>query len=104
MTKQEFESELSVYDCNADIIISDTDYKVIEFVYNFYPTLSDVYGKQEIAGIYTFGGMAVINDMFARAKEAQKYEQAIASCKGELNRLLREYATLKDYHSKVASI
>ena len=46
MTKQEFESELSVYDCNADIIISDTDYKVIEFVYNFYPTLSDVHGKQ----------------------------------------------------------
>lgn len=104
MTKIEFENELSVFDCNEGIVISDADYKIIEFVYSFYPTLSEVNGKKEIAGIYTFGGMTVINDMFARAKEAQKCEQAIASCKGELNRLSNEYIALKDCNSRITTI
>lgn len=68
MTKEEFENIINK-------TVSDEDFKLINFIYTFYPTISNTNGKQQISAIYTAGGMAVIHDMCKRAKIAADLDQ-----------------------------
>ncbi|HCT63891.1 MAG TPA: hypothetical protein DIC60_01200 [Lachnospiraceae bacterium] len=39
--------------------VSDANYKVIDRVYTFHPSISEVEGKRQIAGLYKSFGMRV---------------------------------------------
>lgn len=94
MTKQEFKENVEHF-TGLTASVSDCDYGVIEFVYNFYPTISETQGKMEIARIYAYGGMTVIYDMVARAKKAQELECQIASLRSQIEALVLKADELK---------
>ena len=54
MQKQEFEERI-------EGTVSDEDYKLIEFVYQFHPVIRNVSGKDEVAELYKSFGMALWN-------------------------------------------
>ena len=64
MTKQEFEQRINSTVC-------ESDYDIIEYVYNFHPSIDEVHGKDDIANIYKIGGMRIIRDMEKTAKIAE---------------------------------
>lgn len=67
--------------------VSVEDFIVIEFVYNFYPTIDEIMGKQQIADIYKVHGMRMIRDMHPTACKVQKLEEAIREKRFELDNL-----------------
>ena len=44
-------------------------YKVIERVYTFHPSISEVEGKKQIAYLYSTFGIRIIHDMLATAED-----------------------------------
>lgn len=82
MTKQEFESRLG-----EGKTVTDAQYKVIEYVYNFYPAISETAGKDQIACLYSMFGMTVIKDMYPRAHRAEEVEREIRVARERLNEL-----------------
>lgn len=70
MTKQEFEKLLGEE-------VSYANFSVIETVYNFHPSISERHGKTEIVHMYQLGGMAVMEDMYVRAKRLQSTDEVI---------------------------
>lgn len=87
MQKQEFEKLIEQK-------ISDADYAVIEFVYQFHPVVSETSGKEEVAELYKSFGMAIFRDMEPRAQKAKVLEDKIRSCKMELERFTDELKEL----------
>lgn len=88
MTKQEFNTNLKkIFDEHDYTFVEplDSDYEVIEFVYNFHPAISNTVGKEQIAMIYFIGRMSVIYDMLPRAKHAQALECEYAEAKAKLD-------------------
>ena len=75
MMKVEFE-ELVGYP------VSNDDYKVIEYVYTWHPSIDEVHGKQQIATLYKVLGMPLIHSMVDEAKEQER--NASSSGKREL--------------------
>lgn len=67
--------------------VTDEMYATIEFVYVWYPTISDQNGKSEIAHLYITFGWAIIQDMYPRALEASRIENEIAEVRKSLTRL-----------------
>lgn len=53
MQKHEFEERI-------ESAVSDEDYKLIEFVYQFHPVIRNVSGKDEVAELYKSFGMALL--------------------------------------------
>lgn len=88
MTKQEFEERIGA-------TISTQQYDLIEEVYTFHPSISNVDGKDEIAKIYTMFGMRLIYDMLPTAKEAKRIENEIAEHRSKVEELQRMYNELK---------
>jgi len=89
MTRQEFESRTSRP-------VSDSDYKKIEFVYTYHPSISDTKGKDEIAQLFNMFGMRIIMDMIPTAEKAKELEDKIMATKSQLARLTEEYQQLKN--------
>lgn len=87
MTKQEFENRYGGP-------ISQEKYNKIEFVYNYYPGLSETTGKDQIVKLYHMLGMRIIDDMFPRAKEAAVLEEKIRAARTELEDLQNQYKML----------
>ena len=95
----------------------ENKFEIINAVYMEHPAIQDVDGKQQIANIYKFGGMHVINDMFRhvassrilrsriinveeRIKEVEErrdkaIEAVYADFKTELDKLQIEHKDLK---------
>lgn len=67
MMKKEFEALV-------DKKITDNEYKTIEFVYSYHPSIINTTGKQQIADIYKTYGMLVIQDMVETATFARNLE------------------------------
>lgn len=61
MQKHEFEERI-------ESTVSDEDYKLIEFVYQFHPVIRNVSGKDEVAELYKSFGMT---DMSRQSQTAQ---------------------------------
>ena len=74
--------------------ISDEDYKLIEFVYQFHPVVRETSGKEEVAELYKSFGMAIFRDMEPRAQKAKVLEDKIRACRIELERLTDELKEL----------
>ena len=80
MLKEEFEERIHK-------TVSPDEWKIIEFVYTWYPGIDDICGKAQIAEIYMAGGMTVVRDMYERAAAHQDYTQLVSRKKAELEQL-----------------
>lgn len=103
MNKSEF-----IYACESisgakKLIISDSDYEIIEIVYAFHPAISEVRGKEQIALIYITFGMTVINDMLPRAIKARELENKISQAKAAYNTAMVEYNTAMVEYNELKS-
>ncbi len=54
--------------------ISNEEHSTIEYVYTWYPTISETEGKDQIARLYTDFGMPLIEDMVERGGKMEKLE------------------------------
>lgn len=88
MQREEFDSECEKINANYDpFLVTDEMYSKIEYVYTWYPTISEVIGKQQIARLYLNFGYSIIQDMYPRAVEAEKIDKRIAEARSELGKL-----------------
>lgn len=90
MTKQEFEVRLT-----GEKTVTDEQYKEIEYVYNYYPAISNISGKDQIAILYDMFGMTVIKDMYPRAHRAEELEREIREARIKLDNLTNTYYMLE---------
>lgn len=88
MMKHEFE----------DIIgqpVSDKEYGTIEYVYTWYPAISETDGKVQIAKLYTDFGMPLIEDMVERAGKMEKLENELGVAKNQVTIIQNRIEELK---------
>lgn len=88
MTKQEFEQRLGKQ-------VNSADYSIIEYVYNFHPSIGEIGGKDQISDLYQLGGMRLIKDMLPTAQKAEKLEDEIRKTRTTLETLKKQYEALK---------
>lgn len=89
MQKAEFEERIEGR-------VSDEDYKLIEFVYQWHPVIRNVSGKDEVAELYKSFGMALFRDMEPRAKKVKEVEEQMTSCRLEIETLTELLAARKE--------
>ena len=77
MTKEEFEKL-------AGVQVTPEDYKDIEFVYTWHPSISETDGKRQIATLWNIGGLRLIWDMKDTARIAMNLEKEIDDAKSKL--------------------
>ena len=81
MMKEEFEKFVGE-------TVSNEDYNVIETVYIWHPSISEVSGKDQISSIYRQFGMPVIHDMLETAtyaKELDAQRRQLMRCVDEID-------------------
>lgn len=87
MIKCEFEEKLGSQ-------VTEKEYKDIEFVYTFHPSISNTEGKTQIAQLYKLGGIRLIRDMIPTAKKAQILEEKIITANTDLMKLKHQFEML----------
>lgn len=96
MNKQEFIRKIENIDSNfVNVSISDADYKDIEYVYTWHPSIDAVRGKEQIAYLFTEFGMRIIYDMMPTAWMAQEAEQKVLETRKAYEAACAEYEKLK---------
>lgn len=88
MTKQEFEKRIGTE-------ISQKDYSIVEHVYTWHPSISEVEGKEQIAELYKSFGMPIIKNMM----EASNYAETLNR---EMTQVQRQVEELKKRIIRVA--
>lgn len=87
MEKHEFEK--MIHDT-----VTDEEYKVIEYVFQWHPAISEAEGKEQIATLYRDFGVVIIRDMFPRAEKAHEIEVRLREAQREVERIQDELAAL----------
>lgn len=77
MMKSEFEDRIGHS-------ISEEEYSTIEYVYTWYPTISETEGKAQIAKLYTDFGIPLIEDMVERAGQMEKLETELGVARNQV--------------------
>ena len=72
-----------------------TEYKVIEEVYTFYPSISCTKGKYQVAWLYRSLGMSVFYDMLVRSRQSAELEKEIMDKQSALNEAVSRKEQLK---------
>ena len=87
MLREEFNKLVSekMYD-GKPFDIGDEEYKVIETVYCFHPSISETNGKEQVANLYIDFGFVIFLDMLPRARVIANIEHE----RVELNKKLEE--------------
>ena len=85
MMKEEFESRLGGP-------VSDAEYRDIEYVYQFYPTIDT---KDQIVDLYKIGGMRLIRDMIPTARQAQVLWDKVLQAQRDLEKARDRYEALR---------
>ena len=67
MQKQEFEERI-------ERTVTDEQYKVIEEVYMWHPSIRNTSGKDEVAELYKSFGMTIFHDMEALVEHREKLD------------------------------
>lgn len=80
MQKREFEEMI-------EQPVSNSDYEVIETVYQWHPSIKEVSGKEEVAELYKSFGMAIFYDMIPRAEKNRELENQLRHVQAELERI-----------------
>lgn len=80
MQKQEFEKLI-------ENPVTDAEYKVIETVYQWHPSVSNVSGKEEVAELYKSFGITIFYDMYPRAEMACDLEKKLQRAQSEVEKI-----------------
>lgn len=72
----------------------EEDYAIVEFVYNWHPSIPDVGGKDTIAALYELGGMRLIRDMVKTAEHAEQRDAEIQEIRKAVELALRDLGEL----------
>ena len=91
MMREEFIREVKKLNGDVEFNISPVDYSIIETVYMYHPSISEVNGKQQIAYLYFHYGMRVIKDMLETAVKCEEIQKEIHKKKTELKELENKY-------------
>lgn len=83
MQKREFEERVGQ-------AVPDTEYKVIETVYQWHPSIQETSGKEDVAGLYRGFGIAIFHDMLPRAEKYRELEKQLLHAKAEVERIQAE--------------
>ena len=75
--------------------VSDEEYAVIEKVYQFHPSISEVSGKEEVAKLYKSFGMSVFYDMLPRAEKNCELVRQLRQAQAEADRIKQEMEELR---------
>lgn len=67
--------------------ISDAEYKVIETVYQWHPSIGNTSGKEDVAALYNGFGMAILYDMLPRAEKNRELTNQLSHAKTEVERI-----------------
>lgn len=90
MTREEFESKArEVCESTGHSFRSPNaeDMKLIDYVYMYHPSISNVQGKGQIAYLYVIFGMRLIRDMENTARVMENYEIKQRKLREELKKL-----------------
>lgn len=69
---------------------TDDEFEVIQFVYDYHPSIHPSEGKNQIAMLYSTFGMRIIADMYATAKRAQELDDERRKLKLRLQEIMQE--------------
>ena len=91
MTREEFNSLIGI---ETTMGPNDEDWKIIESVYIFHPSISETHGKEQITYFYKTFGMRIIKDMFQTAKKAEAMEKELSELRAKYNKPKDAYNAL----------
>lgn len=95
MTREEFAARIKDIDENASGEVTDKEWKDIEMVYNFHPSISETGGKNQIAMLYHTFGFRIIKDMLPTAQMMEIKERELRVARAALQKVQREMAEIK---------
>jgi hypothetical protein len=75
--------------------LSVQDYKDIEYVYTWYPNISETNGKEQIAWLYVNLGMCVIRDMYETASLYEDLDDELRDAQNTVKELTERIERLK---------
>lgn len=87
MQKHEFEERI-------ERTVTDEQYKVIETVYMWHPSVRNTSGKDEVAELYKSFGMTIFHDMLPRAQKARELDELLRKAQREVQRIQEEIEEL----------
>lgn len=90
MTREEFVNKArQICDSTGIKFITPTtdEMKLIDYVYMYHPSISNIDGKNQIAYLYVHFGMRLIRDMRNTAHVMEDYDIKERKLKAELNKL-----------------
>ena len=90
------EFKQKVREFGGDVDITDDDYRIIETVYTFHPSIPDDNGKGVIAKLFLIGGMPLMRDMYIRASRIEKHKKEIIKQENVLARMKDLLKSLKE--------
>ena len=67
--------------------INDENFAIVEYVYNWHPSISASRGEDQLAMLYCTFGMNVINDMYLRAEEMQLLDCDLQEAKAKVEEI-----------------
>ena len=74
---------------------TDEEYKAIEYVYTWHPSISNVKGKEQIVWIYCNLGMRGIYDMYGSAVTMENLDNRLRSAQARVKAIEEEIDNLK---------
>ena len=98
MTREEF-TDKAMQICDSTgikfRIPSNDEMKLIEYVYMYHPSISNVDGKEQIAYLYVQFGMQIIQDMRNTAHAMEEYEIQERKHRARINQLKEDLELFK---------
>lgn len=99
MTVEEFDAQLNTIKnelkTDKHKYPTEEEYKLIEYVYNFHPSISETEGKKQVAYLYESFGMSIFRDMEARADFMRVKEGKLQKAKAEVERIQKQMKEVK---------
>ena len=97
MLRHEFDAECTNIKQSYDPSeVSDRDFEVIQYVYTWYPTIAGgQVGHRQIAYLFITFGWGMIDDIYARAKEAEIIDTKLRQNRSDMKLLLQQQELLE---------
>ena len=97
MTRDEFKNQVVQALPKGKIApeLTDKEYKMIEQVYTFHPSISETEGKTQIAMLYVNFGMSIIRDMTPRARLMEEKEQELREIHIKMEKVMSEIKEIR---------
>ena len=86
MNKYEFLDACEEYTGKTQYI-NNENFAVVEYVYNWHPSISETHGKDQIAMLYCTFGMNIIKDMYPRAEKMQILDVELQKAKAKVEEI-----------------